>query len=111
MDPNYHEHAEWMYKRIVERITKFESTLPDNMQAGGNLVSSSGITFIIDNVGYWNPNIIMFYGTLPSGERVELLQHITQLSLLLVAVPRRDDVSQPRRTIGFHPEEQHQSKP
>lgn len=33
--------------------------------------------------------------------KVELLQHTSQLNLLLVAVPRMDDLSKPRRKIGF----------
>ncbi len=45
----------------------------------------------IHDVGYWNPD----------GAKVELLQHTSQLNLLLVAVPRMDDLSKPRRKIGF----------
>ena len=110
-NPHEYESAEWVYNRIVERIVKFESALPNNMQAGGRLVSSSGIVFSINDVGYYNPNILVFTGDLQTGEHIELLQHISQLSLLLVAVPRKDDVTQPRRMIGFRPEERQPEKP
>lgn len=94
--------AKWMHERIVKRIAEFEESIPDNMQAGGRFVSSAnGYTFTIDDVSYWNPDMIMFYGTGPDGAKVELLQHTSQLNLLLVAVPRRDDLSKPRRKIGF----------
>lgn len=97
-----HHLASWMYERVVEQINVFESTLPDDMQAGGRFVTSSdGLTFSIEDVSYWNPDMLIFYGTLPSGSKVQLLQHTSQLNLLLVAVPRTDDVSQPRRRIGF----------
>lgn len=102
--PDFDEptHAKWMYERIVKQINEFEESIPDNMQAGGRFVTSAnGYAFCIDDVGYWNPNMIMFYGTGPDGAKVELLQHTSQLSLLLVAVPRMDDLSKPRRKIGF----------
>lgn len=94
--------AKWMYERVVEQIARFEESIPDNMQAGGRFVSSAnGYTFSIDDVSYWNPDMLMFYGTGPDGAKVELLQHTSQLNLLLVAVPRTDDLSKPRRRIGF----------
>lgn len=89
-----------MYKRIVTLINHFEASLPDNMQAGGRLVSSGNITFSIQDVGFWDPNMIVFYGELSDGSKVELVQHLSQLDLLLVAVPRKDP-SKPRRVIGF----------
>ena len=101
--------AEWMYERIVKRIVEFEKSIPDDMQAGGRFVTSAtGYTFSIDDVSFWNPDMIMFYGTGPDGAKVELLQHTSQLNLLLVAVPRRDDLSKPRRKIGFVVEESKQ---
>lgn len=99
--------ASWMHKRIVKLINEFESSIPDDMQAGGRFVSSStGYTFSIDDVDSWNPDLIMFYGTGPDGAKVQLLQHTSQLNLLLVAVPRTDDLSKPRRKIGFHPKQE-----
>ena len=76
--------------------------VPDDMQAGGRLVSAGDITFSIQDIGYWDPNMIVFYGELSDGSAVELVQHISQLNLLLVAVPRHDDIEKPRRIIGFN---------
>ena len=90
-----------MYQRIVALINNFESELPDTMQAGGRLVSAGDITFSIQDIGYWDPNMIVFYGELSDGSAVELVQHLSQLNLLLVAVPRQDDIQKPRRVIGF----------
>lgn len=90
-----------MYQRIVALINNFESDLPDTMQAGGRLVSAGDITFSIQDIGYWDPNMIVFYGELSDGSTVELVQHLSQLNLLLVAVPRQDDIQKPRRVIGF----------
>ena len=101
--PEKHEggDAGWMYERLVKTINDFEKDLPNTKQAGGRLVSFQNTVFSIDNIGYWGPDIIMFYGTLENGSSVELVQHISQLNLLLIAVDRKDDLSQPRRKIGF----------
>ena len=90
-DPEAPYLASDMYQRIVALINNFESELPDTMQAGGRLVSA----------GDWDPNMIVFYGELSDGSAVELVQHLSQLNLLLVAVPRQDDIQKPRRVIGF----------
>ena len=44
--------------------------------------------------------MIVFYGELEDGSRVELVQHLSQLNLLLVAV-KRTNPEEPRRVIGF----------
>ena len=96
--------AQDMFENIVERIQKFEENLPNDMQAAGNLVNGPGVTFLINKVAYMDPNIILFSGLLPeSGAAVELVQHISQLNLLLTALPRMDDTTKPRREIGFQP--------
>lgn len=100
-DPEALYLASDMYQRIVALINNFESELPDTMQAGGRLVSAGDITFSIQDIGYWDPNMIVFYGELSDGSAVELVQHLSQLNLLLVAVPRQDDIQKPRRVIGF----------
>lgn len=101
-DPEAPYLASDMYQRIVALINNFESGLSDDMQAGGRLVSAGDITFSIQDIGYWDPNMIVFYGELSDGSAVELVQHISQLNLLLVAVPRHDDIEKPRRIIGFN---------
>ena len=100
-DPEAPYLASDMYQRIVALINNFESELPDTMQAGGRLVSAGDITFSIQDIGYWDPNMIVFYGELSDGSAVELVQHLSQLNLLLVAVPRQDEIQKPRRVIGF----------
>lgn len=108
---NLPSRAQTMFENIVERIQKFEANLPNDMQAGGELVSGPGTVFLINKVGYMDPDIILFSGLLPDGAAVELVQHISQLSLLLIALPRKDDTTKPRREIGFHPKEQQPEEP
>lgn len=92
--------ADWMYERIIKRIEDFEKNLPDDMQAGGMLANFANMTFSIDDIGYHNPDMIIFYGTQLDGSKIELLQHTSQLNLLLVGV-KRSNPEEPRRKIGF----------
>lgn len=92
--------AEGVCERIIGEIIEFERNLPENLQAGGRLVNFAGEVFSINDVTYSNPNLIIFYGNMPNGNPVKLVQHQAQLNLLLVAVPVNDP-DQPRRKIGF----------
>lgn len=90
--------AEWMHERIVRSIVDFEKQLDQDHEIGARLVNfGSNTTFHIEDVGYWGPDIIIFYGKSQDG-KVELLQHISQLSVLLVALKKVHE--EPRR-IGF----------
>ena len=96
--------AAGMHERIVKLINDFEKNLNPNLEAGVRLVSfGKTVQFHIQNLGYWNPNIIIFYGTLEDGAPVQMVQHMSQLSFLLVAMKRRNPES-PRRYIGFSAE-------
>ena len=55
----------------------------------------------IEGIGYFDPDIITFYGRDDSGAKTQLIQHVTQLSVTLRAVPKESDTDEPRR-IGFH---------
>ena len=110
-DPETPYLASDMYRRIVALINNFESDMPDDMQAGGRLVSAGNITFSIQDVGFWDPNMIVFYGELSDGSHVELVQHSSQLNLLLVAVKRTDDTDKPRRIIGFTTKDEPDTEP
>ncbi|MBP2635513.1 MAG: hypothetical protein H6Q72_1420 [Firmicutes bacterium] len=92
--------AEYIYERLIEEIQEFEEALDADMQAGFKYVSFGETVYLIDDIGYWNPDIIIFYGSSHNGSPVQLVQHITQLNLLLIAV-KRPDTSRPRRKIGF----------
>lgn len=110
-DPETPYLASDMYRRIVALINNFESDMPDDMQAGSRLVSAGNITFSIQDVGFWDPNMIVFYGELSDGSHVELVQHLSQLNLLLVAVKRTDDTDKPRRIIGFTTKDEPDTEP
>ena len=54
----------------------------------------------IEGIGYFDPDIVTFYGVDMSGARAQLIQHVSQLSVALRALPKPGEVPEPRR-IGF----------
>jgi hypothetical protein len=51
-------------------------------------------------MGYFAPDLITFYGEDPNGSKTQLVQHVSQLSVMLVAAPKQDEQAEPNR-IGF----------
>jgi hypothetical protein len=94
--------AKHMVESIVTEINTFEASLADDEQAGGYIMLyGKQHAFEIESVAYRDMFMIIFCGTLPSGERVKLLQNMSQLNLMLVAV-KRNNLNEPRRQLGFH---------
>lgn len=95
--------ASEFHKRIAKLIQKFDANLDQEHEVGVKLVSfGQPIVFHLENMGFWNPSLISFKGFTDQGEPVELIQHVSQISILLMKV-KRIDTSQPKRQIGFAP--------
>ena len=91
--------AKWAYKHLVEYIIDFEKNLDEDHEIGARLVSfGQAVTFHIEDIGYYGPDIISFYGVNDNQERVQLIQHISQLSVLLIAMTK---IGEKPRRIGF----------
>lgn len=82
-------------------INDFQKELDDQHEVGARLVTfGEKITLHIEDIGYWNPSLIRFYGRLDDGSPVELVQHVSQISILLVKMQRKN-LDKPKRPIGF----------
>jgi hypothetical protein len=92
--------AQWAYERIARQIVAFEDKLSDNEEIGLPLVGApkTGVMHIKD-IGYWGPDMLIYHGKNDHGKPMELLQHYTQMNVLLTAVPKIQ--AKPNR-IGFH---------
>ena len=51
-------------------------------------------------MGYFAPDLITFYGADPMGAKMQLVQHVSQLNVMLVAADKEDKAAEPNR-IGF----------
>jgi Family of unknown function (DUF6173) len=91
--------AAWMHQRLVHQIIDFEKNLGADHEIGGRFVEGPNAEVLhISNVASWGPDMIMFMGEYSDGRRFELIQHYSQMSVLLVAVPKMSE--EPKR-IGF----------
>jgi hypothetical protein len=94
-------YASEFYKRLASWISAFDAKLDQAHEVGVRLVSfGQNITFHLGNIGYSNPSLISFSGVTEDGSPVELIQHVSQISVLLMRVPRKDPTA-PKRPIGF----------
>ena len=97
-------------KRLMEWIIDFDAALDDEHEVGIHLVSfGQAVRFHFESIGYYNPSLICFTGKLEDGDPVELIQHVSQISIMLVKMMRQDP-SQPKKRIGFIEEEGLRSK-
>ncbi len=88
-----------MHERIVHQIIEFEKGLDPDHEIGGRFVAGPNSEALhIETVANWGPDMIVFLGQFPDGRKFELIQHYSQVSILLVAVPKMNEA--PRR-IGF----------
>ena len=92
--------AEWAYERLIMYITDFEKTLDNEHEVAMGFAGGDAGVLRIEGVGYFEPDIITFYGADAAGAKTQLVQHVSQLSVLLRALPKQTPQEEPRR-IGF----------
>ena len=92
--------ADYSYEVIMERIKEFEDTLDNDHEVALRLASfGQSITLSVVDIGYSNPSTLVFHGYV-GDQPATLIQHLSQLNFLLLAVKKADPEKPPRR-IGF----------
>lgn len=95
--------AQITHHYLMERMEAFENGLDEHHELGVRLANSGlAQTIHIRAISYRNPNLIEFRGQLDGGEVVDLVQHISQLNLLLVSVPPVQQEKVYRVGFGAH---------
>ena len=92
--------AEWAYERLILYIQNFEKLLDSDEEVAMGFTDSGAGVIRIEGMGYFDPDIVTFYGTDAVGARTQLVQHVSQLNVSLVASPKHIDQPEPKR-IGF----------
>lgn len=92
--------AEWAYERLILYIRNFEKILDAEHEVAMGFTDTGGGFLRIEGLGHFDPDILTFYGVDQTGARVQLVQHVTQLNVLLRAMPKANPAEEPRR-IGF----------
>lgn len=92
--------AQWAYERTVLYLKNFEEQLDNEHEVAMGFVGSDAGVLRIEGMGYFDPDIVTFFGMDPAGGRMQLVQHVSQLNVVLRALPKAVENKAPNR-IGF----------
>ena len=91
--------AGYALERVMPLIQSFQASIGDDVEVGISVVGSgSAAPFRLRGIKASNPDILIFDGVDDKGNVVQLLQHYSQMALMLVAVPKLEERS---FRIGF----------
>jgi len=92
--------AQWAYERLILYIQNFEKTLDNEHEIAMGFTGAQAGVLRIEGMGYFDPDIVTFYGSDPAGTKTQLIQHVGQLNVLLRALPKQEEQKEAVR-IGF----------
>ncbi len=92
--------AEWAYERLILYIKNFEEQLDNEHEVAMGFTGGDAGVLRIEGIGYFDPDVLTFYGSDGEGTKTQLIQHVSQLSVMLRALPKRIESEAPNR-IGF----------
>lgn len=92
--------AQWAYERTVLYLKKFEEGLDEDHEIAMGFAGTDAGVLKIEGMGYFDPDIVTFYGADAAGNKMQLVQHVSQLSVVFRAAPKALKTEAPNR-IGF----------
>ena len=92
--------AEDQFGILIKTIREFEETLKDDEEMVLSIPFGGFEKIHVEIIGIYEPNIVWFYGVDGALNRVQLIQHVTQLSFLLRA-QKKQEPTKPYVPIGF----------
>ena len=92
--------AEWAYERIILYIKNFEEQLDGDHEVAMGFTGGDAGVLKIEGLGFFDPDIVTFYGNDAGGAKTQLVQHVSQLNVMLRALPKEIEAEEPNR-IGF----------
>lgn len=95
--------AEWAYERLILYIQTFEEQLDSEHEVGMGIAGADVGAVHIQGIGFFAPDMVTFYGTDDKGSKMQLVQHVSQLNVMLIAAPKTESKA---RRIGFRMVEQ-----
>ena len=90
--------AQWAYERLILYVQKFEEGLDSDHEVAMGFAGSDAGTLHIKGMGYFAPDMVTFYGVDQNGMKTQLVQHVSQLNVMLKAAPKLHDKAD---RIGF----------
>jgi hypothetical protein len=92
--------AQWAYERLIIYLKNFEEQLDNEHEVAMGFTGGDAGVLRIDGMGYYVPDIVTFYGSVPTGSKTQLVQHVSQLNVMLRTLPKAVEQAEPNR-IGF----------
>ncbi|SHH28721.1 DUF6173 family protein [Cognatishimia maritima] len=92
--------AEWAYERLILYIQNFEQQLDNEHEIAMGFTSGGAGVLRIEGMGFFDPDMVTFQGTDAQGIKTQLVQHVSQLNVMLRALPKKIETEEPQR-IGF----------
>ena len=79
-------------KAVRSSIEQFEAALDTEHEVAIHLATfGAALEFRAEKIGFSPSNLITFHGVTHTGERIQLVQHISQVSLLLKAARKLNE--------------------
>ena len=85
---------------MILYIQNFEKQLDNEHEVAMGFAGNETGVLRIEGLGFFDPDMVTFYGTDARGGKMQLVQHVSQLNVALRALPIPRDNIEPRR-IGF----------
>ncbi|MEX0348811.1 MAG: DUF6173 family protein [Paracoccaceae bacterium] len=92
--------AQWAYERLIIYIRNFEKQLDAKHEVAMGFTGGDAGVLRIEGMGYYDPDIVTFYGSDGNGAKTQLVQHVSQLNVMLRALPIPSE-EEPANRIGF----------
>jgi len=92
--------AERAAEQLIRFIQTFEARLDQSQEVAMGFTGGEAGVLQIEGVGFCAPDLVTFYGQDEGGLKTQLIQHVSQLNVILRAVPKGEPSAPPRR-IGF----------
>ena len=93
--------ASYQFEKLKKTVIAFMDSLDDEHEIALVLTScGNSFTMVVTEINYIDPVLIVFNGFV-DGEYSTLIQHVTQLNVLIKPIPKQDPEKPPRK-IGFH---------
>ena len=92
--------ARWAYERLILYIQNFEQQLDAEHEIAMGFVGGDAGVLRIEGMGYFDPDVITFYGSDGTGAKTQLVQHVSQMNVMLRALPKARQEA-PANRIGF----------
>ena len=83
--------AGYMHERIMQKPQRFQQTLGPDEELGIHVVGGMPEAFHLRQLSFSDPDILVFTGLDARGNNVQLLQHHSQMGIMLVVVTKIEE--------------------